>query len=59
MRPGDISIDRDSDVSIRQQITDQILFLIATGRLRSGDQLPSVRELARRHDIHANTVSQA
>ena len=47
MRPGDISIDRDSDVSIRQQITDQILFLIATGRLRSGDQLPSVRELAR------------
>ncbi len=59
MRSGDISIDRDSDVSIRRQITDQVLFLIATGRLRSGEQLPSVRELARRHDIHANTVSQA
>ena len=59
MRSGDISIDRDSDVPIRRQITDQVLFLIATGRLRSGDQLPSVRELARRHDIHANTVSQA
>ena len=59
MRSGDISVDRDSDVSIRRQITDQVLFLIATGRLRSGEQLPSVRELARRHDIHANTVSQA
>ena len=59
MRSGQISIDRDSDVPIRRQIVDQVLFLIATGRLRSGDQLPSVRELARRHDIHANTVSQA
>jgi DNA-binding transcriptional regulator YhcF (GntR family) len=35
------------------------VFLITTGSLRTGDQLPSVRELARRLKIHHNTVSEA
>jgi GntR family transcriptional regulator len=55
----DIYIDRQSDVPIHQQLADQITFLIATQKLRSGSSLPSVRELARRLRIHHNTVSQA
>ena len=47
----DIQISRDSDFPIRQQLTEQIVFLIATGRLRPGQDLPSVRALARRLKI--------
>ena len=55
----DIQISRDSDFPIRQQLTEQIVFFIATGRLLPGQALPSVRALARRLKIHHNTVSQA
>lgn len=54
-----LDIDRASNVPIRQQIVQQIVFGIATGRLPPGARLPSVRELAQRHKVHANTVSQA
>lgn len=54
-----IAIDKNSDVSLRRQIVEQIVFQIATGTLKSGEHLPSVREFALRHKIHANTVSQA
>ncbi len=54
-----IAIDRNSDVSLRRQIVEQIVFQIATGMLNPGEQLPSVREMALRHKIHANTVSKA
>ena len=33
---------------LRQQLAEQIVFLITTGKLRSGQRLPSVREVARR-----------
>lgn len=55
----EISISKDSDVSLRQQVAEQIVFLITTGELRAGQQLPSVRALARRIKIHHNTVSEA
>jgi DNA-binding transcriptional regulator YhcF (GntR family) len=55
----EIFVDRESDVPIHQQLVDQIAFLIATQKLKSGSFLPSVRELARRLRIHHNTVSQA
>lgn len=55
----EIHIDSSSDVPIRRQLTEQIVFLIAIERLRDGDVLPSVRELARRLKIHRNTVSEA
>jgi DNA-binding transcriptional regulator YhcF (GntR family) len=55
----DITIDSSSDVPIRRQLTEQIIFLIATERLKDGDLLPSVRELARRLKVHHNTVSEA
>lgn len=52
-------IDKKSEVSIRQQLAEQIVFSIVTERLKPGEALPSVRELARRLKVHHNTVSQA
>lgn len=54
-----ISLSKNSDVSLRQQLAEQIVFLITTGQLRKGEQLPSVRALARRVKVHHNTVSEA
>lgn len=52
-------ISKKSEVPVRQQLTEQVYFLIATGRLKSGEFLPSVRALARQLCIHHNTVSEA
>jgi DNA-binding transcriptional regulator YhcF (GntR family) len=54
-----IRISKQSDVPIREQIAEQIIFLIATEELKPAQPLPSVRELARRLKIHHNTVSRA
>ena len=54
-----IEINKDSGITIGDQLTQQIVFMIATGKLKPGDQLPSVRELAHRCKIHSNTVSEA
>ncbi len=54
-----ISLSKYSDVPLRQQLAEQIVFLITTGQLRAGQQLPSVRSLARRLKVHHNTVSEA
>jgi GntR family transcriptional regulator len=54
-----ISISKSSDVPLRQQLAEQIVFLITTGELRVGQQLPSVRALARRIKVHHNTISEA
>jgi len=55
----DIHLSKESEVPLRQQLTEQIVFSIATGKLRADQQLPSVRALARRMKIHHNTVSEA
>src|SRR3979409_508373 len=55
----DIRISKESHVSLREQISAQIEFLIATGKLKPGEPLPSVRALARQLRIHHNTGSQA
>jgi GntR family transcriptional regulator len=54
----EISLSKGSDVPLRQQLAEQIIFLITTGALQNGEQLPSVRALARRLKIHHNTVSE-
>jgi DNA-binding transcriptional regulator YhcF (GntR family) len=55
----DIRLSRDSEVPLRRQLAEQIVLLIGVGKLRPGQRLPSVRELARRLRIHRNTVSEA
>jgi len=54
-----IRISKDSEIPLRRQLAEQIVFLIATEELKPGEVLPSVRQLARRLGIHHNTVSAA
>jgi DNA-binding transcriptional regulator YhcF (GntR family) len=54
-----IVLSKESEVPLRQQLADQIAFLIATGQLGAGDALPSVRALGRQSKVHHNTVSEA
>ncbi len=54
-----IALSKNSDVPLRQQLAEQIVFLITTGQLCAGEALPSVRALARQSKVHHNTVSEA
>ncbi len=46
-----------SEVPIYRQLVTQVVLAILSGDLKSGDKLPSTRELARRFAINPNTVS--
>lgn len=52
-------LSKNSEVSIHDQIVTQIVLAVTGGDLKSGDKLPSTRELARRYEIHPNTVAAA
>ena len=52
-------ITKNSEISLRAQLVRQVLMGILSEDLPAGQKLPSVRALARRHKIHANTVSAA
>lgn len=54
-----IEIDFSSDEAIYIQLTNQIIMGIATSRLREGDTLPSVRQLADTVGINMHTVNKA
>lgn len=54
-----ISLTKNSDVPLRKQLAEQIVFLITTGQMHTGEEMPSVRALARRLHVHHNTVSEA
>jgi len=43
-------------VPIYRQIIDQIKYQVATGSLREGDKVPSVRELASNLAVNQNTI---
>jgi DNA-binding transcriptional regulator YhcF (GntR family) len=52
-----IWLSRNTPVPIREQLSAQFILGIMSRRLPPGEKLPSVRELARRLKLHANTVS--
>lgn len=54
-----IEIDFNSNEAIYVQLMNQIIFGIATSRLREGDALPSVRQLADTIGINMHTVNKA
>lgn len=54
-----ISIREASEIPIFQQIHNQIVQGISDGRLKPGEQLPTVRSLADEIGINAMTVSKA
>ena len=52
-------LSRNSSVSLREQLATQIMLGVVSEDLKPGKHLPSVREMARLHSIHFNTVSAA
>jgi GntR family transcriptional regulator len=54
-----LKLDRENTEPLHGQIAAQIRRLLASGELRPGTLLPSVRMLARQHAINPMTVSKA
>ena len=54
-----IEIDFNSGEAIYTQLMNQIILGIATSKLREGDSLPSVRQLAESIGINMHTVNKA
>lgn len=54
-----INLDTRTGVPIYRQVVDQVKGQILTGQLPSGDQVPSVRDLAASLKINPMTVSKA
>jgi GntR family transcriptional regulator len=52
-----IRIDKTSRVPIYDQIKEQIKGLIHAGQIRTGDQLPTIRELSVDLSVNFNTVA--
>ena len=52
-------IHPSSGVPIYRQLVDQVHALIAGGKLRQGDLLPSVRQVAQAAEVNPMTVSKA
>lgn len=54
-----IQIDHADGLPVYDQIVRQVKFAVADGVIRSGELVPSVRELARDLTINPNTVARA
>ena len=54
-----IHISASDGVAIYLQIVNQIKYLVASGRLTAGEELPPIRVLAERLLINPNTVARA
>ncbi|MSU20461.1 MAG: GntR family transcriptional regulator [Pedosphaera sp.] len=52
-------IDPHSGIPVYRQMMDQIKYYVASSTLKSGDQLPSIRELAQALAINPTTVVKA
>src|SRR5881628_1308192 len=55
---GIVSVDARDATPIYAQLERGLRAAIATGRLRPGDQLPTVRQLAVELKVNANTVAK-
>jgi GntR family transcriptional regulator len=54
-----LHVDVRNGLAVYDQIVRQVKFAVADGALRSGEMVPSVRELARELAINPNTVARA
>jgi GntR family transcriptional regulator len=54
-----IHISAGDGVPIYQQIVNQVKYLIASGRLEPGEEMPPIRVLAERLLVNPNTVARA
>jgi len=55
----DIRLDKNSHVPIYDQIKEQVKGLIHAGQIKTGDQLPTIRELSVELSVNFNTVALA
>jgi len=54
-----LQIDPHSGVPVYRQVMDQVKYYAASGALKAGDQLPSIRECARALSVNPTTVVKA
>jgi GntR family transcriptional regulator len=54
-----IVVDPQSDVPVYRQLMEQVKFLIASGQLQAGDELPSTRTLSAELGVNPMTISKA
>ena len=54
-----LHISPGDGVPIYQQIVNQVKYLVASGRLKPGEELPPIRVLAKNLLINPNTVARA
>ena len=54
-----IHLSRQNGVPTYQQIVNQVKYLVASGRLQAGEELPPIRALAEQLVINPNTVARA
>jgi len=54
-----IHISNSDGVPIYLQIVNQVTYLVASGRLREGEELPPIRVLAEELLVNPNTVARA
>jgi GntR family transcriptional regulator len=57
--PPVLRVNLESPVPVYEQLSDGIRTELVAGRLRPGDLLPTVRELALDLGVHHNTVAEA
>jgi GntR family transcriptional regulator len=54
-----IQVSAQDGVPIYQQIVNQVKYLVASGRLEAGDEIPPIRVLAEQLVVNPNTVARA
>jgi GntR family transcriptional regulator len=55
----EINVSDSDGTPFYLQVANQVKFLVASGRLNAGDQLPPVRKLAAQILVNPNTVARA
>ena len=53
------SVDHEGPIAVYIQIENQIQFAIASGSIKQGDPLPSVREMSSTLGLNPNTVTKS
>jgi GntR family transcriptional regulator len=54
-----IHISTADGIPIYQQIVNQVKYLVSSGRLAAGEELPAIRTLAEKLVVNPNTVARA